>query len=85
MKSWPTREAYLADFDFDAFTKRYGWSRSEWNSVEAVQVAADAVNVALRATRRDSQGKALSTFDTYYLVTRESGHWGVRARSSFAE
>ncbi len=50
-----------------------------------MQVAADAVNVALRATRRDAEGKALSTFDTYYLVTRENGHWGVRARSSFAE
>ena len=50
-----------------------------------MQVAADGVNVALRATRRDASGKALSTFDTYYLVTRDHGHWGVRARSSFAE
>jgi hypothetical protein len=85
VKSWPTRQAYVDEFDFDAFAKRFGWSRSEWESIEAVQVAADAVNVALRATRRDAQGKALSTFDTYYLVTRENGHWGVRARSSFAE
>ena len=85
VKTWPTRQAYVDEFDFDAFAKRYGWNRSEWESVEAVQVAADAVNVALRATRRDAAGKALSTFDTYYLVTRENGHWGVRARSSFAE
>ena len=85
VKTWPTRQAYVDEFDFDAFAKRYGWSRSEWESVEAVQVAADGVNVALRATRRDAEGKALSTFDTFYLVTRENGHWGVRARSSFAE
>jgi hypothetical protein len=85
VKTWPTRQAYVDEFDFDAFASRYGWSRSEWESVEAVQVAANAVNVALRATRRDAEGKPLSTFDTYYLVTRENGHWGVRARSSFAE
>ena len=85
VKTWPTRQAYTDEFDFDAFAKRYGWSRSEWESVEAVQVAADGVNVALRATRRDAEGRALSTFDTYYLVTNENGHWGVRARSSFAE
>lgn len=85
VKTWATRQAYVDEFDFDAFAKRYGWNRSEWESVEAVQVAADGVNVALRATRRDAAGKALSTFDTYYLVTRDHGHWGVRARSSFAE
>jgi hypothetical protein len=85
VKTWPTRQAYTDEFDFDAFAERYGWSRSEWESVEAVQVAADGVNVALRATRRDAAGKALSTFDTFYLVTRENGRWGVRARSSFAE
>ena len=84
VKTWPTRQAYTDEFDFDAFAKRYGWSRSEWESIEAVQVAADGVNVALRATRRDAEGKALETFDTYYLVTHENGHWGVRARSSFA-
>jgi hypothetical protein len=85
VKTWPRREDYLADFDFAAFAERYGWQRSEWDSIEAVQVAADGVNVAMRATRRDAAGAPLSTFDTFYLVTRENGHWGVRARSSFAD
>jgi hypothetical protein len=84
VRSWASREAYVAEFDFAAFASRYDWSRSEWDAVEAVQVAANAVNVALRATRRDAAGKPLSTFDTLYLVTRENGRWGVRARSSFA-
>ena len=85
VRTWPRREDYLADFDFAAFAERYGWQRSEWSSIEAVQVAADGVNVAMRATRRDAAGAALSTFDTLYLVTRENGRWGVRARSSFAD
>jgi hypothetical protein len=85
VKVWPSREAYQAEFDFDAFAQRYDWQRSQWESIDAVQVAANGVNVALRATRLDAQGKPLSTFDTFYLVTRENGRWGVRARSSFAE
>jgi hypothetical protein len=85
VRTWATPEAYLADFDFAAFAARYGWQRSEWDSIDPVQVAADGVNVALRATRRDAAGKPLSSFDTLYLVTRENGRWGVRARSSFAE
>jgi hypothetical protein len=85
VKVWPNREAYLEEFDFDAFAQRYGWHRSDWDSIDAVQVAADGVNVALHATRRDAAGNAISSFDTFYLVTRENGRWGVRARSSFAE
>jgi hypothetical protein len=84
VRTWSDREAYVAEFDFDAFASRYDWARSEWDAIEAVQVSANGVNVALRATRRDREGKPLSTFDTLYLVTRENGRWGVRARSSFA-
>jgi hypothetical protein len=85
LTSWPSRAEYLADFDFAQFAKRLGWQRSEWDSIEPIQVAKDGVVVALRATRRDAAGAALSTFHTLYLVTREQGRWGVRARSSFAE
>ena len=85
LRTFPAREDYLAAFDFAEFAARLGWDSSEWESIDAVQVGAAGVNVALRATRRDAKGAPLSTFDTLYLVTRENGRWGVRARSSFAE
>jgi len=85
LKVWPSRQAYEEEFDFAAFAARSGWQRSEWDSIDAVQVAADGVNVALHATRRDAAGKPISSFDTFYLVTRENGRWGVRARSSFGD
>ncbi|HVR28774.1 MAG TPA: hypothetical protein VMS86_04505 [Thermoanaerobaculia bacterium] len=85
VRSWPNGDAYREAFDFDEFAKRLGWQASVWDSIEPVQVAKDGVVVALRATRRDAAGAAISTFDTLYLVTREDGGWGVRARSSFAE
>lgn len=81
---WQTAKDYTDAFDFGRFAERWGWERSEWDAIDAVQVSRDGVNVALTATRYDSRGMPLSTFHTFYLVTRENGRWGIRARSSFA-
>jgi len=34
--------------------------------------------------RYRADGSELGAFDSIYVVTREDGHWGVKARSSFA-
>lgn len=81
---WEDAKAYTDAFDFDAFARRFGWDHSGWDSLEAIQVAADGVNVALDFSRYNAAGEKISTFHTLYLVTRQDGHWGVRARSSFA-
>ena len=81
---WPSAEAHARTFDFDGFARRFGWDHSAWESIEAVQVADDAVNVALVFSRYDAADRKLSTFNTLYLVTLQDGHWGIRARSSFA-
>ena len=52
--------------------------------MEAIQVSENAVNVALVFSRYDADDRKLSTFNTLYLVTLDDGHWGIRARSSFA-
>lgn len=81
---WETEEEYAAWMDFDAFADRFGWDHSAWQSIEAVQVAETAANVALTFSRYDADDRLLTTFETLYLVTFENGRWGVRARSSFA-
>ena len=80
----PTAQDFVDTFDFESFARTYGWDHSAWDSIEVVQVAANGVNVALQFSRYDAEGTKLSTFDTLYLVTLQDGHWGVRARSSFA-
>ncbi len=75
---------YMEGFDFDAFAERLGWERSEADSMEAVQVGARGVNVAVRITRYGEGGARIHTFDTIYLVTEEDGKWAIRAGSSIA-
>lgn len=75
---------YMEGFDFDAFAERLGWERSEADSMEAVQVGARGVNVAVRITRYGEGDARIHTFDTIYLVTEEDGKWAIRAGASIA-
>jgi len=75
---------YMEGFDFDAFAERLGWERSEADSMEAVQVGARGVNVAVRITRYGEGDATIHTFDTIYLVTEEDGKWAIRAGSGIA-
>ena len=70
--------------NFDAFAERFGWDHSEWDDIEAVQVAENGVNVAMTFSRYNADDEVISTFNTLYLVTNEHGRWGIRSRSSFA-
>ena len=81
---WETAAEYMEGFDFDAFAERLGWVRSEADSMEAVQVGARGVNVAVGITRYGAGGSRIHSFDTVYLVTEEDGRWGIRAGSSIA-
>lgn len=75
---------YMEGFGFDAFAERLGWERSEADSMEAVQVGARGVNVAVRITRYGEGDARIHTFDTIYLVTEEDGKWAIRAGASIA-
>ena len=81
---WESAAEYMEGFDFDAFAERLGWERSEADSMEAVQVGAGGVNVAVRITRYGEGGAGIHTFDTIYLVTEEDGKWAIRAGAGIA-
>lgn len=84
VRIWDTAEEYADGFDFEAFVERTGWHHSKWGSVRVVQSGESAANVALQFDRFDEQDTKISGYDAVYLVTHQDGHWGVRARSSFA-
>ena len=81
---WESAAEYMEGFDFDAFAERLGWERSEADSMEAIQVGARGVNVAVRITRYGAGGARIHTFDTIYLVTEEDGKWAIRAGAGIA-
>ena len=81
---WQSAAEYMEGFDFEGFAERLGWERSEADSMEAIQVGARGVNVAVRITRYAAGGAKIHTFDTIYLVTELDGQWRIRAGAGIA-
>lgn len=60
------------------------WDHSAWERREIIHAGADKVHIDTRFTRYRRDGSVIGGFDSIYVVTKESGHWGVKARSSYA-
>lgn len=60
------------------------WDHSAWERREIIHAGADKVHIDTRFTRFRKDGSVIGGFDSIYVVTKEDGHWGVKARSSFA-
>jgi hypothetical protein len=60
------------------------WDHSAWDRRDVIHAGPDKVHVDTRFTRYRADGSVIGGFDSIYVITRENGHWGVKARSSFA-
>lgn len=60
------------------------WGRSAWDRREVIHAGPEKVHINTRFTRYRADGTVIASFDSIYVVTCENGHWGVKARSSFA-
>jgi hypothetical protein len=60
------------------------WDHSAWERREVIHSGADKVHFDTHFTRYRADGSVIGGFDSIYVVTREGGHWGIKARSSYA-
>ena len=60
------------------------WHHSAWERREIIHAGADKVHIDTCFARYRADGSVLGRFDSIYVVTCEQGHWGIKARSSFA-
>lgn len=60
------------------------WHHSAWKRRNVIHAGTDKVHIDTRFTRYRADGSEIGSFDSIYVVTCESGHWGIKARSSFA-
>jgi hypothetical protein len=60
------------------------WDHSAWSRREVIHAGDDKVHFDTRFVRYRADGSVIGGFDSIYVVTCENGHWGVKARSSFA-
>ena len=74
------------DYKLEAFRARAGdgWARSQWDERTPIHVGDDKVHLKVKFSRFHKDGSLLGQFETIYIVTRQDGHWGIQARSSFA-
>jgi hypothetical protein len=60
------------------------WDHSAWDRRAVIHAGDDKVHIDTRFVRYRADGSVIGGFDSIYVVTCEDGHWGVKARSSFA-
>jgi hypothetical protein len=68
-------------FDRGALTE---WDHSGWDRQKVIHAGPDKVHFDTRFTRYRRDGSVLGEFDSVYVVTNQDGHWGIKARSSYA-
>lgn len=81
---YPDRAAFLAAMDLDAFARTTGWSYSTWDDMSVVQESPEKVHIKVIFSRFNEEDQLLASFRSLYVIEQIDGHWGVRARSSFA-
>lgn len=81
IEQWDTADDYMNGLQGGRLRTWTG-TRLDW--AEPVQVGGGGVNVAVRYSRLNPLGHALSSYEAVYLVTDRDGHVGIQARSSFA-
>ena len=83
---WKSAEEFLAartPEDQERFVRATGWHRTEWVSREVIHAGERKVHIAVRFTRYREDGSAIGTYDSFYIVTKRNGRWGIQARSSY--
>ena len=80
---WPNHGDYkLKDFVARAGD---GWDHSKWDERTPIHVGDKKVHLKVKFRRWKKDGSLIGRFETIYIVTHQDGHWGIQARSSFAD
>ena len=74
-----TPAQYAASVNF-AQTLATGWHHSEWTTRRVLQLGVDKVHVAGSWLRYTEDGRQMVGTSVTYIVTNQSGRWGVLSR-----
>jgi hypothetical protein len=74
-----TPAQYVASVNF-ATTLATGWHHSEWTTRRVLQIGVDKVHVSGSWLRYKEDGSQMARTSVTYIVTNQSGRWGVLSR-----
>ena len=80
---WESAEEFARGSTFQNLA-RSGWDHSHWLTRTVTLVSPDKVHVDTVFQRFNSDHEPIGTYESLYIVTRVTGHWGTQLRSSLA-
>ena len=80
---WTTKEEYASVNIFKKLVST-GWHHSAWISRDLILVSKNKVHISTVFQRYDKNNQPIEQYQSLYIVTKEKGHWGIKARSSLA-
>ncbi len=69
---------------FERFNKATGWKHSCWDFRRVVQSSPDKVHLVIQFSRYRFDGMKIGEYPSFWVITKQKGHWGIKMRSSFA-
>jgi hypothetical protein len=80
---WNTKEDYAA-VDIFKRLETTGWHHSAWISRDIILISENKVHISTVFQRYDKNNQPTKKYQSLYIVTKENGRWGIKARSSLA-
>ena len=77
-------EAYAADNDKGIMRTGCAWGKTVLDRCEFIQGDDDKLHFSTRWSRYTTTGEHIITFDSFYIITKIDGSWGIQCRSSYA-
>lgn len=85
--TWDTLESFALFNKFVTFPylDSLGWGHSEWDQIRVSQCDTSKVHITAQYSRYDVAGNLVQVAETFWIVTKQDDHWGMKFRSSFSE
>ncbi|MHA1989043.1 MAG: hypothetical protein ACW98D_20675 [Promethearchaeota archaeon] len=69
---------------FEWFVNEYKWNHSCWDYRKVIQSNPNKVHLAIQFSRYRSDSTKIGIFPSFWVITNQDEHWGIKMRSSFA-
>lgn len=80
---WNTPEEYARDNDVTPMREKLNWGWTQFNWFKMVQGDEEKMHFVVETSRYTPTCKKIMTFDSFYVITKQEGRWGVQFRSSY--
>jgi hypothetical protein len=72
--------------NFPALRQNESWARSTLDSVKVLPVEApDKLHIVVTYSRYKADGSKYMTGETFYILTKQDGRWGMQLRSTLSQ